>query len=306
MTVHMVKDVFGISRRGLTDGLIGLEIEVEGRRFFEPRKYWTSTYDGSLRDGREYVFSKPLSLVDTKKALTYFARSATLNNMRVNDSVRAGVHVHVNVQDLSMLHLMNMITLFSVFEEMLTAYCGETRDGNLFCLRTKDAEFLNFSLIKCIRDKDFSSLSDDNIRYAALNLNSLSKFGSLEFRSMRTPHGKGMTVKIFNWIRVVAKLKESCVNYADPTEILEKFSGVANLEFLSEVFGDLTEELVKVVPDYEGRVYYGMRNAQDIAYCDDWSWFKKEAVVNPFKSSARAPRPTTNQPINVMGGSPLI
>jgi hypothetical protein len=286
MKVPNVLDTFKIDQSKVKAGLIGLEIEVEGSNFFTATKYWRSEHDGSLNNGMEYVFREPLDIPLVKKALTYFDYRAKICESKLVSSVRTGVHVHLNVQDLSMLELFNLITLYVLFEEVLTAYCGDSRDGNLFCLRCRDAESLVWAISQSIKTQDFSNLNHDNIRYSSLNLMSLWAYGSLEFRAMQTPEASKIYGGVFEWVNIVAKLKEACKLFKDPIGVIENFSGEDNLDFLSMVFGDMSGPLLNV-PDCEEKIYSGMRNSQDIAYSCDWGLYKTEQVTNPFERPAR-------------------
>ena len=66
-----VMEWFRLSRGKRTDGDVGIEIEVEGRRLPITEKYWRMEKDGSLRgpENMEYVLDRPMSLKDAKKAL---------------------------------------------------------------------------------------------------------------------------------------------------------------------------------------------------------------------------------------------
>ena len=119
-----------------TEGDVGIEVEVEGNNLPHIDEYWNVTHDGSLRgEALEYVFKRPLELSKAKEALDYLGHHLSKKNVSVLDSGRCGVHVHINCQKLSIVELYNFFTLNFILEDLLTAFCGESRVGNLFCLR---------------------------------------------------------------------------------------------------------------------------------------------------------------------------
>ncbi|MHA2086324.1 MAG: amidoligase family protein, partial [Candidatus Thorarchaeota archaeon] len=97
--------------------------------------------------------------------------------------------------------LWTFVTCWFVLEELVTdMMSGEGRSGNHFCLRAVDAEALLDSISKYLSTGDRTYISGDEIRYSALNLCSLRKFGSLEFRAMRTTT---KVYKIKRWINIL-------------------------------------------------------------------------------------------------------
>ena len=122
-------------------GDIGVEIEVEGIGIPAARKYWSNEEDGSLKgESREFVLKEPSTLEGVKDALGYLDALYTANETTVHDSVRAGVHIHINCQKLTMTQLYNFMVVYLILENVLVKWCGNYRQGNLFCLKASDAE----------------------------------------------------------------------------------------------------------------------------------------------------------------------
>lgn len=261
-----VKDIFGVRHK---KGLVGIEIEVEGHRLpMEIGSYWNREVDGSLRgESAEYVLKTPVAHGKVNKALSVLKAAYVRNDAKINnESPRTGVHVHINVQDLNMVKVFNMITLYHALEELLVRYCGEGRQGNLFCLRLKDADYLSEYYRQALRRGDWHVLRDDAIRYASLNVTALHKFGSLEFRSMRGSDDFDM---IETWVNMLVKLKEAAELYPDPVAIVESLSRDGELRFLETVLGEeLANEVI--APDAEDVIREGIRIIQDICYDVDW------------------------------------
>ena len=277
-----IKDWFESRTGALKSGDIGIEIEVEGKRIptdlqDKAYKLWTITGDNSLRGGYEYVLRNPVKRNDVRSAIDLLIGEFKRCDSKINDSVRAGVHVHINVQELYVVEVVNLMCLYYIFEECLVDYCGESRVGNLFCLRVKDAKYMLKCLINILQSKRMSELDSDDIRYASMNLKALRRYGSIEFRSMRTPTDLSL---IELWCNILIKLRDKAVVFNNPTEVIaEAQKGLDS--FASFVFEDMYDELFK--GDFDvSKLKHGLYNAQDIAYCTSWVGYDK-ASVNPFK-----------------------
>jgi hypothetical protein len=277
--MQLVKQAFGVSSKRATKGEYGLEIEIEGSDFFQPSKYWKAVPDGSLHNGIEYVLRKPLSREELEKSLDLFEEGAKESKMRT--SVRTSTHLHINMQDETLMSLFNTITLYFVFEPVLTKWCGDKRDGNLFCLKGCDAEYMPHLLRQALKSLDWRTLDTDDIRYASMNLLSLFKFGSLEFRSMRTPDGN-YKQELLKWVDLISCLKEKARGFNSPAHIMGEYSGGDKANFCEKIFGPLSDELFNV-EGFEERMQKGIRIAQEIGYSIDWEILNRPAIINPFE-----------------------
>jgi hypothetical protein len=265
---------FALAKKYKTDGDVGIEIEVEGERLPHAEKFWRNEEDGSLRgpETREYVLDKPMTLKEARVALAYLDAQYKVCDSKVYDSVRAGVHVHINVQKLNMIELYNFMTLYIILEEVLVKWCGPHREGNLFCLRTCDADYLLVRLQVAAETKRFGDLVSDNLRYASMNVKALGTYGSLEFRAMRGTRDLDL---IYKWAEVLLNLREVAKGYENPYKIIERFSVGQAKGFLQDMLGDDVKHFI--CDGYEGMLIDGMRRAQDIAYCVDWSDYHEVA-----------------------------
>lgn len=225
-----------------TEGDFGVEIEVEGRGLAViDNARWTTTDDGSLRgnypDQRsEYVLKNPLPLKAAVAAVNELAgwheRSGSVHNF----SFRTSCHVHVNVQEMEEEQVLNMLYTYYIIEKVLIRFCGESRVGNRFCLRAYDAEEILAMLADVFRNGIVrtNEYGVDNIRYAALNLAALRKYGSVEFRSMRgTMDTKVLTL----WLTALASLREYGKKCASPADVYEDFAALGADGFLNKVLG---------------------------------------------------------------------
>lgn len=253
-------------RNQMINGEIGIEVEVEGENLPDsipklpshPRKFWSTTRDGSLRgEAYEYVLSEPVTRDEVDLSLAQLYRK--LDTAKLEDSGRAGIHVHINVQELTLVQTFTFVLLYLVFEKPLVKFCGESREGNLFCLRVSDAEFLASSLMRVIKTQQFNALSTDDLRYSSINLTALRKYGSLEFRAMRSPV-KPEVIK--QWVTMLLSLKDASLRFQDPEEMILGVSQEGGYDFAKMYLGDSVELLGDV--DWRESVLEGIRLIQPI------------------------------------------
>lgn len=267
-----IVDRFDIPRK---EGEVGIEIELEFADLFIPRKelrYWDAEEDGSLRGAsNEFVLKNPAPRGKVHDRLLALKRY--LKDAEIKDSHRAGIHVHINMQEHTFREVAQFICLYLIFENMLVRWCGEDREGNLFCLRADDAPYLLNMLRRAFKDQDFWELNDNKFRYASMNVRSLCTYGSLEFRSMRSTTDFD---QIEEWVRILLKLKDIAVQFDSPQEVVEQLSIHGTDRFYEYCLGDTPIEYNH--QDIMG----GVRNAQYVAYaCTEWDEPEDEPLVKP-------------------------
>lgn len=268
------------SNTNLVSGDVGIEIEVEGTNLPHPKKYWECTTDSSLRgNSMEYVLTDPMKRSDYKKSLAYFSRISTISRSDIKSSVRCSIHVHVNVQDLTLIELLNFVCLYLVFEGAMSSWCGPGRDGNLFCLKSSEADYMTYLLIKAIQSNNFSILNTPDIRYGSMNLTSIFKYGSLEFRSMGTPKKVHISRKTSDWVECLLDLKERSRMFSDPKELMLALRLSEDpLQFVSPKF----KSVFGSVKGLKNKVDAGILNSSDVCFCSDWIALKTPVPFNPF------------------------
>lgn len=249
---------------------IGIEIEVEAANALpgidRVLPEWVKTLDGSLRgaESAEFVLAQPMNRTEAFAALDTLTKHMEDRKTQLVDTVRAGVHIHLNVINATWKQLFNTATLWYIFEEALTTrFCGEGRSGNHFCLRAIDADILTYEIGRVLGGASVMNLSRDHIRYAALNYTSIFRHGSLEFRPLRTPTD---FERIKVWIDLILKLKEAGKLFVNPQEIVAQFSMGGELNFAQQVFGNMVEHLGPQDVELEDMLMRGARIAQEIAY----------------------------------------
>lgn len=261
--------------------LIGFEIEVEGSNLPRDIPGWRITHDGSLKgEALEYVLRRAETYEGFIKCLDDFFRYTDKNSgVIINDSVRAGIHLHINIQHLTVTQLINFIVLSLIFEDLLIEYCGESRTGNLFCLRSVDAEWVLKVLQDVLVARNFMLLNNDDIRYCFINLKSILDHGSLEFRSLPTKPDKSY---LRNWVDIILNIFFASLNYNSPREIISGFSGAEISAFRRQILGKYFDLLD--FKDADKRLLKSMRMAQDVVFLGDKSWddLLVEPKNNPF------------------------
>lgn len=279
----LIKEVLRIPDGRLCEGGYGVELEIEGDNLptdSVSRKKWRIDEDGSLKadEAFEYVMPSPLSLVGVKNSLSYLKGVFDENDAEIHDSVRAGTHVHVNVQEMTMTELFTFISLYFTVEDLLiSSMCGTTREGNLFCLRAKDAEFVLFQIKQAIQTKDLWLLDSSMLRYCSLNVCSLFKYGSVEFRAMR---GTQTFDDVMEWVEVLDELKQAIKFFPNPEAIIYSMSGDGEDNFLRKIF-PTKHQLFLNHPNYRRMIRQGVRRVQIMAFATDWSDFDRPSK-NPF------------------------
>lgn len=224
-----------------TKGDVGLEIEVEGDGLVEVRDaIWRSEPDGSLRGhypdtACEYILKKPIPIDKVEAAVRGLNKH--LAESKPNFSFRTSVHVHVNVQQLDIDQIMNMIYTYLLIEEPLINFCGKVRKGNQFALRLVDAEGLIGGLANIFTNGRIA-FEGDHYRYASLNIEALTKYGSLEFRGMRgTLDNKVITA----WANTLINIREYAKAMESPMDVYEDYVKLGPRGFFDKVVGKYAE-----------------------------------------------------------------
>ena len=250
-------------------GDLGIEIEVEGENLPYAAALedtpWYKDEDPSLRgESAEYILRQPVLLEDLRPAL--HSLKEVLNNSIIKDSYRAGIHVHLNVRDLSVKQMFTLSTIYFTVEELIFRWFDKSRSGNHFCLSANDAEYLIHELVESLAKEDLGILNTDKLRYSGLNFKSLFKHGSLEFRGMESTMNFD---KLITFCEVLYYFRDAAKFYNEPVKVIESFSMEGYEGFLSRVFGVHKHKFL--CKDYHKLLRVGIVNAQELAYARDWN-----------------------------------
>ncbi len=225
------------------DGDFGIEVECEGENLaVPPVDLWRTVDDGSLRGafphGRaEWVLSAPMKLQQAEKAISDLRAWQDANNAKMNFSFRTSVHVHMNVQHLTLDQYLNVVYTYLLLENVLVRYCGPERIGNRFCLRTQDAEGITEMLQDLFRNgiPALRRINMEQAKYASINLAATNSYGSLEFRAMQ---GNLEVAYIHTWLRALHNLRTFAMKYKNPQAIHDAFVRNEPSRFMQEVLQD--------------------------------------------------------------------
>jgi hypothetical protein len=282
-----VIDEYGLSPE--VTGEVGIEVEVEGAGVHNmAAKGWNTVGDGSLRgESAEFVLRRPIARKNTREYL-YRLHKALNDSKAISQSDRTGVHVHINCQQLNFEETLKFILLFLILEPLLVNYCGEDREGNLFCLRSKDAEAMMNVLHQAAVNGSFRTMQRREWRYAALNITALQKYGSVEFRSLGTPQD---VREIEDWVFILLAVFDAAKTFDKPTDMITDVSVMGASQFISRVLGDMAPTLLRgVTINVPRALMEGVRQAQDIAYTYEFSAWRHKKDKKPTKKPNRKTR----------------
>jgi len=274
-----VLDVYGMKKKA---GEVGIEIETEGANLPDNLQYhWDVKGDGSLRATKgtpyEYVLRSPVARDKVSEVLRYLNKKFVEWEAKPDYSYRTSVHVHINAQPLTILEVFTWLTVYFVVEDMITSMCGRHRIGNRFCLRASDAEGIIGNIIQSLQTGNLGAMTNPAYRYSACNFSSLAGFGSLEFRALR---GTNDEETITRWINLLLHVKDASKEFANPKEVIEKFSARGPRAFLELVTPSWFFQEHLWDSDRDTLLWDGARRAMDIAYCGvNWSAKKQESSV---------------------------
>jgi len=239
-----MKKVSELFKAKAVKGDVGVEIEVEGKGLsLVDDAVWRTESDGSLRGEfpktcAEYIFQTPIVVSAVKAAIMSLKES--LGPKAVFEfSYRTSVHVHVNVQKLEYQQLLAMMYTYLLLEEPLTTFAGKKRKGNNFCLRAIDAEGLIDMLNQLFEMGEQGPLMirNDAVRYSAMNIEALKKYGSLEFRAME---GNIDEERIQTWCSALVMVREYGEALGTPEAVYDRFNALGVDAFMDDVLGHLS------------------------------------------------------------------
>ncbi len=265
----------------LTDGdasKIGFEIEMEGKCLPANLPSWRVEADHSLYNGLEYVLYKPMPLNGFDRACDELMHNINKKS-EFKYSPRAGIHCHINVAPLSLDHFVKFIVCYYIVEELLVGWCGKNRENNLFCLRAVDTDEVIEQFVVSCCNKDFTYM-DENFRYAAMNFNSLQKFGTVEFRAMET------RLNVEDWKilpRILHRTLKSSLKFQDVKDIITQGSLNGPIDMARDILGEDYFDIIKGNKDLqavESIIFRGIRLAQEIAFLANTQEVEKS--TNPF------------------------
>tara|TARA_R110000851_G_scaffold274304_1_gene426922 strand:+ start:78 stop:821 length:744 start_codon:yes stop_codon:yes gene_type:complete len=243
---------------------VGVEIECEGVEDVKEHPLWKFEREEMLRGGAEYVLRSPLKGASLKRAVIEMTKLLDVEKF----TQRCSTHIHIDVRDMNRVQRMNFITLYIMFERVLLSLVEENRVGNLFCLPAFDSNSLEEVLYDvAIKNLELKDLSLEGWKYSAINLASIGRLGSLEFRAL---HGTKDPKEIMNWIDLHLCMQEYAMGEGlTPESIAIASSAKGFTGIFEEVFGELSKQFVHL--DLEELIREGVQIVQFYAFTGDWT-----------------------------------
>jgi hypothetical protein len=248
---------------------IGVEVEVERtpNSVFTSLPSWSRVSEGSI-DGWEAVLRRPMRTHELFLALNEF-NDVSFNRGAFTE--RTSVHIHVDIRDMTFDQFMNFLTLSTMFEAVLYKYVASHRSHNHFCWSLLDCQSTLHRIASiCRANRNSENLNSairnnfnaDSTKYAGINLSSVPRYGSLEFRMHE---GTANSTSLIRWINILMSIKEYAMGEGrTPLNILETKQSLGIDSIFTAVLGDY-----KGILTYEGvdkDILQGIRSAQDFVY----------------------------------------
>lgn len=256
--------------------LTGLEFEAENVEYPLPSDedeagFWEEKEDNSLRGAsREYVLREPLFGEDLVKATKWLCTWAT--KKRLESNFRTGFHVHVDVRNMNTAQLITMTVYYALFEKVLFDWVGDSREGSIFCMPMYKAEGVLGPIVTAMKaEKQIKEAAKQIDRYAAYNLNALSRFGTVEWRHMQTTFDFDRVLK---WINIAQNFKRYAKqNPMNPKELLAELSSKGPDKIFGSILGPTLGGELWTKASQQHVWDFGVPVAQEIAtLLDSTNW----------------------------------
>lgn len=222
--------------------MVGVEVEMEMHGYFDLPLSSNWKHDPNEESIKGYscemLTKSPILREDLPKILAELYNSVKGCGSTIKPSMRASSHVHLNMTDRTLSEYFKFALLYHLFETVLVQANGESRQGNLFCIRARDAEDVYDNLTKIFKGKSHplnSYMFNPDNRYGSLNYNALSKFGTAEFRSLITTPDLS---NIIPWVDTLYCLRDFAVEQGRIFPLLEEALSGKGDEILRNILGN--------------------------------------------------------------------
>lgn len=183
----------------------GIELEIENPSRQPDGLYWSRHADGSLRDGVEYVMTRPEGGKQLEAAIEEFYNFG----IEFTNGPRTSTHIHVNVSNCTADELRAMVVAMYTIEDGLFTVIGERRKwaGYAMPLSEMDNKRLRSLMAATDFDELFHAISParNQERYYGFNT-CVRKHGTVEFRYF--PGGPTKT-ELCDWVDLVIGVRKA-------------------------------------------------------------------------------------------------
>lgn len=283
-------------------GDIGLELEVEATNNLprdanidniiadKSKSMWVAKADGSLRgNAMEYVVSQPIFVDEATPMVNGLFDAFKKYGTRLRNSNRCSTHVHINAGGLTVDQITAIIALWTTLEEPLIRWCGEPRINNHYSLSSKNSRSLLDSWEGFLRTG--GQRWNDGLKYSSLNLLTLHRFGSVEFRCGPAADTPEIPIRWATFLYYLCKFATE--NYKDLFSLPRDLSELGGVQLFQNIckqgnLDDFAKEVLDKCPEKEfnEEALVGFRNAQSIVLGFPWNrWselINREYVPQPF------------------------
>lgn len=263
----------------------GIEFELEGLSESTAMdtnavKYWNVIDDSSLRGtSSELVMKKPAKGRTLEKIIDLFYVAIIEEfDTYIVPSFRTSTHIHINVRDMELKHLLVMYLNSIFMEPLLHRYFpARPRSHSVFCTPTMEARKTIEGINKIVEGIKYTfkqqnvssylhSLASDNNRYGAINPASILKHGTLEYRMFPLMKRPQDLINVLNILYSIYKSKNKVYTINNPKNIDK---------FLAKNFGPESEVLANI-PNYKSLI---MQGAAYVEYILSLSDYKRELNI---------------------------
>lgn len=237
-------EAVGCSRNTIAGALrhAGINATAEGYNH-NAVGYWKVVTDASVAGGFEVVspiLEGDAGLAELMKVAQIIQEcGATVNK-------ECGLHVHVDARDMDLPQMKRVCKMWLKYENCFDSIQPASRKNNVYCqgitkkFGTVEQGFK--AIDNCISTRELRQVINSDQRYGdgytsryhKLNLESLMRHGTVEFRQHA---GTVDAIKIVNWVKLVANFVESATSAKGI-----KITGAGNFESFLKV---VTEPAVK-------------------------------------------------------------
>lgn len=257
-----------------------VEVETEGFDFGGDvivQKGWDVDRDGSLLNGLEFKTTVP----KTKESLLTYWKNL-YNNEKFKkycvEAPTASIHIHANCQQRTWDEVKTIAMVYYALEPLIFDFVDKSRRGNLYALPFSVAEDGMQCLTQLFKENIYGLRGMfRSSKYLALNVSSLGRFCTLEFRHLECTFDLN---KIKTWLDIIDKIMTSYRLFNDYKEVFISFN--TNREALAkrvlggDLFNELTRNTIDVfnTMDENYSILYSLSTIEDRIKNEKKSLFK--------------------------------
>ena len=243
------------------DTMLGIEVEAEqvSSHLNVGVPMWQVTTDNSLRNnGREFI-TPPVTPQTARDALiTLFSG---FKKHPVEFSWRTSDHVHLNMRQDRVQHVMNLILFYTLFEDSLFSFVGDERRQSNFCVPVSETAANTYISGILTGHSHLPDLCNYWQKYTALNVrplcyndhaghpNEQSGKGTIEFRHLE---GTQDVSKILNWINLILCLQRAS-RATTISDLQDRILGITTRAHYVNLLEEVFQDHAKLLPVKEFR-----------------------------------------------------